>query len=263
MAPKPADAMNGYQWELYNLADDPTQFRNVAAQNPDRLRMLQELFTLEAVRNQVFPLNNSITAMIAPRPGPAAGRTQFVYTGPSCCTQSNAAPAILNRSYRISAEIEVPQGGANGVLATQGGRFAGWGLYLKDGKPVFLMNLLNLERVRWAGPDALPPGKHKVVFDFTIDREGAIPFGHGGTGVLLVDDREVARNTMKRSTPFSFAWDETFDVGYDTGTPVDDRDYQVPFAFTGTLAKLTVDLGESTVTPEAVNAFLRGAARRD
>ncbi len=263
MAPKPTDVMNGYQWELYSLADDPTQFRNVAAQNPDRLRMLQELFSIEATRNQVFPLDNSITAMIAPRPGPAAGRTQFVYTGPSCCTQANAAPAILNRSYRISAEIEVPQSGANGVLATQGGRFAGWGLYLKDGKPIFLMNLLNLERVRWEGPDALPPGKHKVVFDFTIDREGPIPFGHGGTGVLLVDDREVARNTMKRSTPFSFAWDETFDVGYDTGTPVDDKDYQVPFAFTGKLAKLTVDLGESTVTPEGVKDFLTRAAKRD
>ncbi|MFC7477725.1 hypothetical protein ACFQS7_25430 [Dankookia sp. GCM10030260] len=225
--------------------------------------MLRKLFTIEATRNQVFPLKNSITAMIAPRPGPAAGRAQFVCTGPSCRTQANAAPGILNRSYRILAEIVVPQSGANGMLVTQGGRFAGWGLYLKEGKLVFRMNLLNLERVRWEAPDALPPRKHKVVVDFTIDRAGTIPFGHGGTGMLLVDDREVARNSMKRSTPFSFAWDKTFDVGHDTGTPVDDKDYQVPFAFTGTLGKLTVDLGEGTVTPEAVNAFLAGAAKRD
>ena len=112
--PRPADVMNGYAWELYNMAEDPTQTRDLAAAQPARLRMMQELFTLEGTRNQVFPLNNSITAMIAARPGPAAGRRQFVYTGPSCCTQANAAPSLLNRSYRITAEFEVPAGGASG-----------------------------------------------------------------------------------------------------------------------------------------------------
>ncbi|WP_431268072.1 arylsulfatase [Dankookia sp. P2] len=132
-APLPSDVMNGYRWELYNLAEDPTQVRDVAAAQPDRLRMLRELFTIEATRNQVFPLNNSIAAMIAPRPGPAAGRRQFVYTGASCCTQANAAPNILNRSFKITAEIEVPQGGANGMLVTSGRALWRLGLLPQEG----------------------------------------------------------------------------------------------------------------------------------
>ncbi|MBW6398628.1 arylsulfatase [Roseomonas sp. HJA6] len=264
-SPRPSDVMNGYQWELYNLADNPTQLlsRNLAAAEPERLRAMQELFIMEATRNQVFPLNNSIAAMISTRPGPAAGRSRFVYTGSSCCTQANAAPNILNRSYRITAEIEVPEGGANGMLVTQGGRFAGWGLYLHEGRPTFTMNLLNLERPKWQAPEALRPGKHTIVFDFTRDPAGEAPFGHGGTGVLTVDGREVARLTLPHTVPFTFAWDETFDVGLDTGTPVDDRDYQVPFAFTGTLARLVVEPSETPVTFEAVVNFLDALQHRD
>ena len=114
--------------------------------------MMQELWIMEATRNNVFPLNNSqLPVLTAERPGPAAGRTQFVYTAPMTSTQFAVAPSILNRSYRITAEIEVPKSGANGVLVTQGGRFSGWGLYLKDGKPTFTMNLLDIERPEMAG----------------------------------------------------------------------------------------------------------------
>jgi arylsulfatase len=263
MAPRPVDVMNGLQWELYNLADDPTQMTSVAGQFPDRLRMMREIFTMEATRNQVFPLDmSSLTRLIDPRPGPAAGRTQFVYTGPSCCTQANAAPNVLNRSYRITAEIEVPAGGANGVLVTQGGRFAGWGLYLREGRPVFTLNLLNLERVKWEAPAALPPGRHSIVFDFVLNPQGPIPFGHGGTGTLSINGQQAARHVIPRSVPFTYAWDETFDVGFDTGTPVDDRDYQVPFAFTGRIGRIVVDLGEGSVTPQAVRAFTEEMAAR-
>ena len=262
MAPRPVDTMNGWKWELYNLVDDPTQVNDLAAKEPGRLRDLQDLFIMEATRNQVFPLSASITAMINPRPGPAAGLDRFVYTAPVSAIQANAAPSILNRSYRITAEIEVPQGGANGMLVTQGGRFSGWGLYLVQGKPVFTMNLLNLERVRWEGTTALAPGKHIVVFDFVLEPKGAIPFGHGGTGVLSVDGQTLAERSMPKTLPFTFAWDETFDVGLDTGTPVDDRDYQVPFAFTGTLVKLTFDLGKTTATLEAFKEFMAEMAKR-
>ncbi len=262
-APRPEDAMNGYRWELYDLANDPTQSNNLAAQQPQRLRMLQELFILEATRNQVFPLNgNGLAGMLVSRPGPAAGRRQFVYTGPSCCTQANAAPNILNRSFRITAEVTVPEGGANGMLVTQGGRFAGWGLYLKDGRPTFTMNLLNLQRPKWQAAQPLPAGNHTLVFDFTLDPQGELPFAHPGTGVLTVNGQAAARLTVPRTTPFTLAWDETFDVGMDTGTPVDDRDYQVPFAFTGRIAKLTIDLGDSTVTPEAIRNFGALMARK-
>src|SRR4051794_37862771 len=103
--------MNGYAWELYKLADDPTQVNDLAKAESAKLQAMKELFIMEGQKYQVFPLNNSATAMVSPRPGPAAGRKQFVYTGPSCCTQANAAPSILNRSFKITAEITVPAGG--------------------------------------------------------------------------------------------------------------------------------------------------------
>lgn len=259
----PDDVVNGYKWELYNLAQDPTQLNDLAQAEPRRLRDMQELFLVEATRYQVLPLDNALlTRMVQSRPGPAAGRRQFVYTAPLSAVQANAAPGILNRSYRITADIEVPQGGANGMLITQGGRFSGWGLYLRDGKPVFTMNLLGVERPKWEGSAALPPGRHTIVFDWQMEATGA-PFGRGGSGTLSVDGQQVAQRALPRTLPFTFAWDETLDVGLDTGTPVDDRDYQVPFAFTGKLNRVTVDLGASSVTPEALREFQSQATKRD
>ena len=248
----PADALNGYRWELYNLADDPTQNNDLASREPNRLRRMQEIWMMEATRFQVLPLSNSVTGnMIIQRPGPAAGRKQFVYTASVTSIQANAAPAILNRSYRITADVEVPQGGANGMLITQGGRFAGWGLYLREGKPVFTMNLLGVERSKWEGSAALTPGRHTVVFDWQMAAQGPA-VGRGGSGTLSVDGRQITQRTLPRTLPFTFAWDETLDVGLDTGTPVDDADYQVPFAFTGHLNRITVDIGETSATPEAL-----------
>jgi len=125
-------------------------------------------------------------------------------------------------------------------LNTLGGRFGGYGLYLLKGKPVFLYNGLDLMRFRWEGKEALTPGKHTIVFDFKYDGPG---FGKGGTGVLKVDDQEVAKEKMPHTIPFLMSIDETFDVGMDLRTPVDDKDYQVPFRFTGKIAKLTIKLG--------------------
>lgn len=258
----PTDVMNGYQWELFNLIDDPTQTNDLAAKEPERLRTMQELWVIEATRNQVFPLNNSqIPVLTVERPGPAAGRMQFVYTAPMTSTQFAVAPSILNRSYRITAEIEVPQGGANGVLVTQGGRFAGYGLYLKDGKPTFTINLIGVERPKWQGSEALPPGRHTIVFDWKMDPQG-MPIGRGGTGTLSVDGKQVAQRSLPKTVPFIWAWDETFDVGLDTGTSVDDSDYQVPFAFTGKLEKITFDLGETSMTPAAIKAMMEELAKK-
>ena len=135
--------------------------------------------------------------------------------------------------------MDIPQGGAEGMLNTIGGRFGGYGLYLVKGKPVFTYVQLTTERFRWESPAALTPGKHAVVFDFKYDGPG---FGKGGTGVLSVDGKEVASKTMPHTIPFLISFDESFDVGVDTRTGVDDNDYQVPFRFTGTLDKLTVKL---------------------
>ena len=125
------------------------------------------------------------------------------------------------------------------MLATLGGRFGGYGLYVLKGKPVFVYNFVDLERFRWEGQEALTPGKHTIVFDFKPDGPG---FGKGGTGLLKVDDKEVANQQIAHTIPFFMALDETFDVGVDTRTPVDDEDYQVPFEFNGAIDKLTVEL---------------------
>jgi arylsulfatase len=131
------------------------------------------------------------------------------------------------------------------MLNTLGGRFGGYGLYLLKGKPVFLYNGLDLARFRWEGKEALTPGKHTIAFDFKYDGPG---FGKGGTGVLKVDDQEVANEKMPKSIPFLMSIDETFDVGIDLRTPVDDKDYQVPFRFNGKIAKLTIKLGPEQLT---------------
>jgi arylsulfatase A-like enzyme len=235
------EVVNGYKWELYNIAEDYSESNDLAAKMPDKLREMKEFFMVEATKYNVFPLDNSLLPrLLAPRPSATAGRTVFSYTGETSGIPVGDAPSILNKSYTITAEVEIPRGGAEGMLNTLGGRFAGYGLYLLKGKPVFTYNFVDLERFRWEGKEALAPGKHKIVFDFKYDGPG---FGKGGTGVLLVDDKEVANKKVPHTIPFLMTIDETFDVGIDTRSPVDDRDYQCPFRFTGKLAKLTIKLG--------------------
>ncbi len=236
----PEDVVNGYKWELYNLKEDFSQFNDLAAKNPEKLREMKEVFLIEATKYNVFPMDNSVLSRVVPM---------------------SDAPSILNKSYAITAEVEVPPGNGEGMIATLGGRFGGYGLYLLKGRPVFCYNLLDLERVRWESKEALAPGKHTIVFDFTYDGPG---FGKGGTGVLRVDGREVATRKMARTIPFLMTIDETFDIGVDTRTPVDDRDYQVPFRFTGRIDKVTIKLGPEQLTQQDRKA-IRGrlATARD
>ena len=237
------DVVNGYKWELYNIAEDYSENNDLAAKMPDKLRNMQELFLVEAAKYNVFPLDNSILERaLTPRPSPTAGKSVFTYSGEVAGIPTGSAPNILGKSFSISAEVDIPQGGAEGMLNTIGGRFGGYGLYLVKGKPVFTYVQLTTERFRWESPAALTPGKHTIVFDFKYDGPG---FGKGGTGVLSVDGKEVARKTMPHTIPFLISFDESFDVGVDTRTGVDDSDYQVPFRFTGKLDKLTVKLEPS------------------
>ena len=235
--------VNDYKWELYNIDQDFSEYNDLAAKMPDKLNELKQIFSQEAKKYQVFPLDNSVlTRIIAPRPSATAGRTVFTYTGELPGTPASDAPSILNKSYNVTAEIAVPESGAEGMLVTEGGRFGGYGLYLLKGKPVFLYNFVGLEKTRWEGPDALAPGKHTLTFDFKYDGPG---FGKGGTGTLSVDGKEVANQKIAHTTPFVITIDETFDVGLDTRTPLDDKDYQVPFRFTGTIAKVEFELHPS------------------
>jgi arylsulfatase len=264
------DPYSNVTWELYDLSKDWTQADDVAAQFPEKLQEMKQLFLQEAEKYQVLPLDASVaTRLVAPRPNITAGRSEFVYTLPMTGIPQGDSPLLLNTSYTITADIEVPEDGGEGILLTSGGRFGGYGFYLVKGKPVFLWNLVDLKRIRWEGPEALSPGKHTLEFDFKYDGlgGGTLAFnnmsgiGQSGTGTLKVDGQVVATQKMEHTIPLIMQWDETFDVGSDTGTPVDDQDYQIPFAFTGTLNKLTLKLDRPKLTPADIQKL--GAAQRN
>ena len=249
-----------YPYELYDLTKDWTQADNVAAKYPDKVKEMDKMFWAEAAKYQVLPLDASFaTRAVAPRPNLAAGRTQFTWSGEITGTPNGDAPNILAASYIYKADVEIPDGGAEGMIVTQGGRFGGYGFYVLKNKPIFVWNLLDLKRVRWEASDALTPGKHTLEFDFNYDGLGfaTLAFnnvsgiGRGGTGVLKVDGKEVARQTMERTIPLILQWDENFDIGADTGTPVAE-DYQVPFKFTGKLDKLTLTIDRPKLSPEDI-----------
>jgi arylsulfatase len=255
------DVANSYKWELYDLSKDWTQNNDIAAANPKKLKEMQKLFMEEARKYHVLPMDNSLaTRMVTPRPSATAGRSEFTYSGELTGIPNGSAPSLIAASYTITADIDVPADGGEGVLATQGGRFGGWGFYLLKGKAVFTWNLFDLKRVRWEVPEALTPGKHTLVFDFKYDGLGfaTLAFnsmsglGQGGTGVLKVDGKEVATQKMEHTIPTTLQWDESFDIGSDTGTPVDDKDYQCPFVFTGKLDKLTIKIERPKLTPEDI-----------
>jgi arylsulfatase A-like enzyme len=302
--------LDQYKWELYNIAEDYSEFNDLAASNPDKLKELQALFLTEAGKYQVFPLDNTgFIRLLAPKPSATAGVTDFTYTGVNPGIPVGNAPSILNKDYTITANITVPDGGAEGVIATMGGRFGGYALMLSPsaswllgskpfkyiglgllifgllllligtagrwrkrfgyafllvaaiglilafatdifhigrGRPVFVYNFLDLERFRWEGLSSLDAGKHTIVFDFKYDGPGP---AKGGTGVLSVDGKEVARKTIEHTIPLLMSIDETFDIGLDTRSPVD-FSYEVPFAFTGTIDKLNYKLGPSQLSAE-------------
>ena len=261
LSTKPApDVITGYNWELYNVGDlqsvDPTENIDLAAKMPEKLKQMQDLFYAEAKKFNVLPLDNSsLLRWNSPRPNLTGGRKVFTYSGEPISVPNSGAPSILNKSYTITAEVTIPEGGAEGMIVTDGGRFGGYGLFLSKGefgmgrgKPVFLYNLLDLKRTTWEGPE-LSAGKHTIVFDFKSDGPG---LGKGGTGILSVDGKEVARNSMEHTTPITFPEDETFDIGQDTRTPLAliEYRYDVPFKFTGTINKVTFNLGEEKLTAE-------------
>jgi arylsulfatase len=204
----------------------------------------------------VFPLDNAgFVRILEPRPSAIAGKTEFTYTGINPGIPFGDAPSILDKDYTITAELTIPEGGAEGMIVTLGGRFGGYAMYLLNGKPVFDYNLLDLERFRWEGGvggvigddvfgKALKPGKHTLVFDFKYNGPGP---GKGGTGVFTVDGKELARKTLEHTVPLLMTVDENFDIGVDSGTGVDDS-YQLPFRFTGTIDKLTYKLGPSQMS---------------
>ncbi len=262
--PANPDPLNKQEFQLYDLSKDFTQSEDIAAKNPAKVAELRKQFLDEAKKYQVLPMDASVAArIVAPRPNITAGRTEFAYTRPMVGLPQGDSPLLLNTSYTITADIEVPQGGAEGMMLTSGGRFAGYGFYLLNGKPVWVWNLVDLERIKWEGADALTPGRHTIEFDFKYDGKGpgTLAFndfsgvGRGGTGTLKVDGKIVATKAMEKTLPMILQWDESFDVGSDTLTGVNDADYKPPFAFTGKLNKLTIKVDRPQLSPADIKKF--------
>ncbi len=255
------DPLNNQVLELYDLSKDFSQSQNLAAKYPGKVKEMKELFIKEAKKYEVFPMDASVAArIVAPRPNITAGRTDFVYTKPMVGLPQGDSPFLLNSSYTITADIEVPQGGAEGMILTSGGLFGVYGFYLLTVKPVFVWFLIDLKRVNWEGSQALTPGKHTVEFDFKYDGlgVGTLAFnnmsglGRRGTGTLKVDGKAVQTITMERTLPMILQWDESFDVGSDTLTGVNDEDYKPPFTLTAKLNKLTIKVDRPKFTEEDI-----------
>jgi arylsulfatase A-like enzyme len=261
------DPLNNQVLELYDLNTDFSQSQNIADKNPDKVKEMKKLFIEEAQKYQVFPMDASVaTRLVAPRPNITAGRSEFVYTHPMVGLPQGDSPSILNASYTITAELDVPEGGTEGMILTSGGRFAGYGFYLLQGKPVFLWNMIDLQRIKWESPDALSPGKHTVEFDFKYDGLGAgtLAFnnmsgvGRPGTGTLKVDGKVVDTKEMKKTLPMILQWDEAFDIGSDTLTGVNDADYKPPFTLTAKLDKLTIKVDRPQLSPDDIKKLQEG-----
>src|SRR4051812_32834622 len=210
--------VDDYKWELYDITKDFSESNNLAEKEPKKLRELQELFWIEAAKYNVLPLDNSKIERLdgANRPSLTRGRSLFTFYPGMTRIPAGSAPDIKNKSFKIAAEVNIPDGGADGVIITQGGRFNGWSLYLLEGKPVFHYNLIGKYRASIGGKDKLAPGNHVIVVDFKYDGPG---LGKGGPVALTADGKPAAAGKLERTVPLLFSADETLDIGEDTGTP--------------------------------------------
>lgn len=248
------------KWELYNLTDDFSEANDLAAKYPEKLRELQDMFWAEAARNNVLPLDDRFIERADPnlRPSLIEGRTDLTYFSGARRIPESSSPNVKNKSHVITAEVEVPEGGADGVLVAAGGNVAGYTLYIKDGKSVYEYNWFGMERYPIVGSKKLAPGKNTIRVDFKYDGGGV---GKGGDVTLFVNDEKVGQGRVEKTVLGRFSADETFDTGEDTGTPVSSS-YESPFKFSGKLNKVAVNIAptelgtaEQKEIKKAKNAF--------
>ena len=230
-------------WELYKVDEDFSQAENLAEKNPAKLKELQAVFNKEAIRNHVFPIDDRrferFNPALAGRPDIMGGRKSLtVYPGMTGMTE-NAFINVKSVAHTVTAEIEVPDNKANGVILAQAGYFGGWALYMKDGMVRHEYNFLALEHTRISAEAPLAPGRHTVHYEFIPDAKKP---GIGGKSILSVDGKKVAEGQIPKTQAFVFSGDEGADVGMDGETNVS-KDYQPgpPSAFTGTIFKVTVE----------------------
>ena len=232
------------KWELYHVDEDFSSANDLAAKNPEKLKEMLALFMKEAIKNTVLPLDDRLieraNSVLAGRPDLMAGRTSLtVYEGMMGMSE-NVFINNKNRSYSLTAEVQIPEGGANGVIIAQAGKFGGWSLYLKDGKPTYAYNFLGLKTYKVAADKALPAGKATIRYEFTSDGGG---LGKGGTGTILVNGKKVAEGRIDRTQAFIYSADEGVDVGFDGETAVSDDYKEGDNKFTGKIQKVVIEVG--------------------
>jgi len=231
-------------WELYNVQNDFSLSTDLAKKEPKKLAEMQALFMKEAALHHVLPLDDRtlerMDARRVNRPDLMAGRTSLILAEGMTGMMENVFINIKNKSKTITAEVEVPAGGANGIILAQGGRFGGWALYVKDGVPAYDYNYLGLARYSVRAKDKLAPGKATIRFDFAYDGGG---LGKSGTGTLFVNGQKAAEGRIERTQAMAFSADETADVGIDLGTPVVEAiGSEAKSKFTGHITKVTVEI---------------------
>jgi len=236
-------------WELYHVAEDFSQAHDLAAQNPAKLKELQALFTKEAIKNHVLPIDDRrserFNAAIAGRPDLMGDRTSLtVYPGMTGMAE-NAFINVKNRSYTITAPVELKDANTSGVIIAQAGAFGGWVLYMKEGKVHHEYNYFGVERTNIGGQTALSPGKHEIKYEFVAD--GPTP-GTGGKCVLYVDGQQVAQGHIPKTQPYAFSADEGADIGVDNETMVSNDYKPGENKFTGKIMKVTIDTKPSNLS---------------
>jgi arylsulfatase len=257
--PKPRATLENDQWELYDTRADFSLANDLAGSKPEKLKEMQELFIKEAVKYSVLPIDDRflerINASLVGRPDLMAGRTSLtVYEGMIGMSE-NVFINLKNRSHTITADVQVPKGGAKGVILAQAGRFGGWSLYMKAGKPIYTYNFLGLKRFTIAAKQPVPAGKATIRFEFAYDGGG---LGKGGLGTIFVNDKKVAEGRIEGTQPFVFSADEGADVGEDGETPVvENYGIPAPYKFTGKINKVTIDLKEMKKADKALEKTFR------
>jgi len=243
---KPRAALENDTWELYDTRTDFSLANDMAKQNPEKLKEMQDLFMTEAVKYSVLPIDDRtlerLNAALVGRPDLMAGRTTLtVYEGMAGMSE-NVFINTKNRSHTITAEVNIPKGGAKGVILAQAGRFGGWSLYLKNGVPTYTYNFLGLKRFTIAAKQAVPAGKATIRFEFAYDGGG---LAKGGVGTIFVNGKKVAEGRIEQTQPLSFSADEGADVGEDGETPVvENYGVPAPYKFTGKINKVAIDVKE-------------------
>jgi arylsulfatase len=262
---KPRAKLLEDKWELYDTRNDFSLVNDMAATNPEKLKEMQDLFMKEAIKYRVLPIDDRVVervnAAIAGRPDLMGDRTSLTLTPGMDSMSENVFINIKNRSISITADVEIPEGGANGVILAQGGRFGGWSLYLKDGKPIYCYNFIGLQEFKVAAQQAVAAGKATIRMNFDYNGGGV---GKGGTATILVNGENVASGRIERTQAMIFSADETAAVGKDDATPVTSDYKERDNTFTGKIFKVIVDvkpLGEA-VKAEAAAAGKEAAYKK-